>query len=168
MQGNAGDKGDPNAKDPIDRMSSRIQCVACFYPPTDFLNYSKTDDNVIGRGTLGDLAAPFDFHEFDPKTKTFVKVTDEARIIEIGKKISPVYYVNAESPPTLIAHGDADTRVPLHQAELIIEKLKAAGVDTKLIVKPGAKHGWPDQAKEMVLFADWFDAHLKKPATVTK
>jgi len=41
MQGLAGDKGDPNAKDPVDRASSRVQAVACFYPPTDFLNYGK-------------------------------------------------------------------------------------------------------------------------------
>lgn len=25
--------------------------------------------------------------------------------------------------------------------------------------------GWPDQAKDLVLVADWFDAHLKKPAS---
>ena len=39
MQGLAGKEGDPAAKDPVDRESSRVQAVACFYPPTDFLNY---------------------------------------------------------------------------------------------------------------------------------
>src|SRR5678816_3570618 len=39
--GTQGTKGDPNAKDPIDRESSEIQCVGCFFPPTDFLNYGK-------------------------------------------------------------------------------------------------------------------------------
>src|SRR6185436_3545028 len=34
-----GAKGDSAAKDPIDRESSEVQCVACFFPPTDFLNY---------------------------------------------------------------------------------------------------------------------------------
>lgn len=164
MQGNAGDKGNPDAKDPIDRVSSRVQCVACFYPPTDFLNYAKTDDIAIGRGVLGDLFAPFDFHDFDTKTKRFMPVTDEAKILEIGRKISPVYHVTADSPPTLIAHGDADTRVPLHQSELMIDKLKAAGVEAKLIIRPGEKHGWKDQNKETALFADWFDAHLKAAA----
>ena len=162
MQGNAGDKGDPNAKDPIDRVSSRVQCVACFFPPTDFLNYGKAGENAIGRGVLADLIAAFDFHEYDTKQKRFVSVTDEAKILEIGRKISPIYFVNAESPPTLIMHGDQDTRVPLQQSESIVEKLKAAGVEASLVVKPGQKHGWPNMYPDVVQFADWFDAHLKK------
>ena len=46
---------------------------------------------------------------------------------------------------------------------MLVEKLKAAGVEAKLVTKPGASHGWPDQAKDMVTIADWFDAHLGKP-----
>jgi acetyl esterase/lipase len=38
MLGTAGDTGNPNASDPVDRVSSRVQAVACFFPPTDFLN----------------------------------------------------------------------------------------------------------------------------------
>jgi hypothetical protein len=34
MQGTAGDDGDPKAKDPVDRVSSRVQAVVCFYLPT--------------------------------------------------------------------------------------------------------------------------------------
>jgi hypothetical protein len=30
-----------------------------------------------------------------------------------------------------------------------------------LIVKPGAAHGWPDMLQDIVLFGDWFDAHLR-------
>lgn len=33
MLGTAGSQGDPNAKDPVDRESSRVQAVACFFPP---------------------------------------------------------------------------------------------------------------------------------------
>ena len=41
MKGAAGTDGDPKAKDPVDRVSSRVQAVACFFPPTDFLNYGE-------------------------------------------------------------------------------------------------------------------------------
>ena len=34
MQATAGDLGNSNAKDPVDRASSRVQAVACFFPPT--------------------------------------------------------------------------------------------------------------------------------------
>lgn len=58
-------------------------------------------------------------------------------------------------------HGDADMLVSIQQAELIIEKLKSAGVDSKLVVKKGASYGWPDLLKDKTIIADWFDEHLK-------
>jgi acetyl esterase/lipase len=160
MLGTAGDKGNPDAKDPVDKTSSRVQAVACFFPPTDFLNYGKPGEDALGRGILKGFKAPFDFHEQDPNTKVYRPITDEARIIEIGRQISPVNHVSADDPPTLIMHGDADQLVPIQQAELIIEKLKSAGVDCKLVVKKGASHGWPDLVKDMTILADWFDEHL--------
>src|SRR4029079_7855977 len=131
------------AMDPVDRESSRVQAVACFFAPTDFLNYGKPGENAIGRGTLKNFRAPFDFAELDPKTHHFVLITDEAKIEEIGKEISPINHVSSDDPPTLIIHGDADKLVPMQQSQMIVEKLKAAGVKAKLIVKPGAAHGWP-------------------------
>jgi acetyl esterase/lipase len=160
MQGTAGDKGNPDAKDPIDKTSSRIQAVACFFPPTDFLNYGKPGENALGRGILQGFKPPFDFHEQDPNTKVFRPITDEARILEIGRQISPANHVSADDPPTLIIHGDADVLVPIQQAELIIDKLKQAGVESKLVVKKGGSHGWPDLLKDMTIIADWFDQHL--------
>ena len=148
MQGTAGDKGNPAASDPIDRESSRVQAVACFFPPTDFLNYGKTGENAIGRGVLKGFKPPFDFQEQDPETKVFRPITDEAKILELGRQISPVNHVSADDPPTLIIHGDADLLVPIQQAELILEKLKTAGVETKLVVKKGAAHGWSDIGKD--------------------
>ena len=50
--------------------------------------------------------------------------------------------------------------MPIQQAESIIEKLKEAGVEAKLVVKQGAGHGWPDLLKDMSIIADWFDQHL--------
>jgi len=50
--------------------------------------------------------------------------------------------------------------VPLQQAERMIDKLKAAKVPCKLVVKPGAGHGWAGMDKELTQFADWFDEHL--------
>src|SRR5262245_20146334 len=162
MQGTAGKEGDPKAKDPVERASSRVQAVACFFPPTDFLNYGKPGENALGRGILAGFKAPFDFHERDAKTGTFERITDEAKILKIGKQISPITHVSADTPPTLIIHGDEDKLVPIQQAETFVAKLKEAGVEAKLVVKPGAGHGWADLPKDMELLADWFDRHLKK------
>ncbi|HLN30148.1 MAG TPA: alpha/beta hydrolase [Gemmataceae bacterium] len=164
MQGMAGRDGDPKAPDPVNRVSSRVQAVACFFPPTDFLNYGKPGEVALGTGILKGFKAPFDFNELDKKTNSFVVITDQARRQEIGRQISPVYHVGKSSPPTLIIHGDADKLVPIQQAQLIIEKLKAASVPAELVVKPGAKHGWDGLVEDMPTIADWFDKYLKKPA----
>jgi acetyl esterase/lipase len=162
MQGTASKEGDPKSKDPVERVSSRVQAVACFFPPTDFLNYGEKGKIALGRGTLSNFKAPFDFRDFDPKTRSFVLITDEDRRQAIGKEISPIYHVTPDDAPTLIIHGDADKLVPIQQAETIIRKLKDAGVTAELVVKPGAGHGWPGMEKDMVTIADWFDRNLKK------
>jgi acetyl esterase/lipase len=162
MIGTAGDKGNKNAPDPIDRASSRVQAVACFFPPTDFLNYGKKGNVALGRGTLSGFRAPFDFHEFDKDTKSYVPITKEEKILAIGKDISPIYHVTPDDPPTLIIHGDADKLVPIQQAETIIAKFKDAGVPAELVVRKDAAHGWATLLKDINIFADWFDKHLKK------
>ncbi len=70
--------------------------------------------------------------------------------------------MTASSAPTLIVHGDADVLVPLQQAEAFVARLEEAGVAAKLVVKKGAGHGWAGLDKDVALFADWFDKHLRK------
>jgi acetyl esterase/lipase len=165
MQGTTGADGGPKAKDPVDRVSSKVQAVACYFPPTDFLNYGKPGEDAIGRGRLAKFAAPFDFREYDPNLTKYVTVTEEEKIRQIARKISPIYYVSATSAPALIIHGDADELVPIQQAETMVEKLKAAGVDAHLSVKHGGGHGWADTSKDSAQIVDWFDSHLKAGAT---
>ena len=166
MQGTAGDAGDPNAPDPVDRESSRVQAVACFFPPTDFLNYGQPGEISLGRGKLRAFRAPFDFDEMNDDPKYFVEIEDEAKLQEIGKQISPVNHASADDPPTLIIHGDADELVPIQQAQLMIDALNKAGVEAELVTRPGAGHGWATMGEDLNLFADWFDKHLppKEPA----
>ncbi len=108
MQGTAGDKGDPKAKDPIEQTSSRVQAVACFYPPTDFLNYGGKGKNAFAAdGVLAFLRAAVDVREMDGKTHMRERLSEEKQL-EMLKKISPITHANADTPPTLIIHGDVD------------------------------------------------------------
>jgi acetyl esterase/lipase len=160
MQGTAGVAGDPNASDEVDRESSRVAAVACFFPPTDFFNYGKPGEDALGRGILKGFRPPFDFEEVDGETKRFVEITDEAKLREIGEAISPVNHASSDDPPTLIIHGDADELVPIQQAEIMVAALEKAGVEAKLVTKPKAGHGWGDLPKDLETLADWFDEHL--------
>ncbi len=174
MIGTSGKEGDPKAKDPVDQASSRVQAVACWFPPTDFLNYGEQGRTAPAalEKELSMFKAPFDFTELvmdtPPFGKRFVLITDEKKRLEICKEISPVTHVSADDPPTLIIHGEADKLVPIQQSEVMLEKLKAAGVTAELIRRPGAGHGWAGIEKDLKLFADWFDRHLTRPATPAK
>ncbi len=160
MQGCAPKPGDPAAKDPVNKESSKVAAVACFFPPTDFLNYGKEGELAIGSGILVNFKAPFDFVELDKKTNSFVVVTDAAKRKEISRAISPITHVTKESAPTLILHGDKDFLVPIQQAETMIAKLKEAKVPCELVVRKGAAHGWTTIGDDMKLLADWFDKYL--------
>jgi len=162
MQGNAFKPAIPDAKDPLDRQSSRVAAVACFFPPTDFLNYGEPGNVALGGGTLKNFRPPFDFQEREKGTNKLVVIEDEERRKEIGKSISPITHVKKQSAPALIIHGDADKLVPIQQAEVIIARYKEVGVPCELVVKKGAQHGWGDIGKDVETLADWFDKHLAK------
>jgi acetyl esterase/lipase len=162
MLGTAGKSGDPKAPDPVERTSSRVQAVACFFPPTDFLNYGSEGKQAFTLdGTLAGFRTAVDVREFDKKTSRLERLTDEKRL-EMFRQISPVTHVTSDSAPTLIIHGDADTLVPIQQAKLFVARLEKAGVPARLVVKKGAGHGWGGMDKDAALLADWFDTYLKK------
>jgi acetyl esterase/lipase len=167
--GTAGDKGDPSAPDPVDRESSRVQAVACFFPPTDFLNYGGPGKEFIhATDHKPPFRASFDYRELDKSKMIWERITDEDRLRRIARDISPIYHISPDDPPTLILHGDKDALVPLQQSETFVARLKEAGVEAKLVVKPGGGHGWPGLLKDADKFVAWFDQHLKKPASSVK
>jgi acetyl esterase/lipase len=145
-----GKPGKTDAKDPIDRESSAVQAAACFFPPTDFLNYGKEGEDGVGVGILKGFKAAF-----GPKSETA-----EGRI-DLGKELSPIYSLTKETPPCLIIHGDADKLVPYQQAQVFVDKAKSLGVKAELINRPGKEHGWPKIEADVALLADWFDTHLR-------
>ena len=164
MQGFAPQPPKGDAPDPVDRTSSQVQAVACFFPPTDFLNYGKPGVNWLDLPKLEQFRAAFDFQELDPKSGVFLRVEQRSRIEELEKSVSPIYFITRDDPPTLIAHGDADVLVPLEQSQRVIDKLKDLGVPAELIVKKGGNHGWADGNVELEKFADWFDKYLASDA----
>jgi acetyl esterase/lipase len=165
MLGMAGKTGNPDAKDPVDRESSRVQAVACFFPPTDFLNWGVQGKELVHpTDHRPPFRASFDYRVLDEKNMLWERITDEKKLRQIAHDISPIYYITPDDPPTFIMHGDKDELVPLQQSESFIAKLKEAGVEGKLVVKKGGGHPWPDIAKDVDQLVEWFDGHLKKGA----
>jgi acetyl esterase/lipase len=163
MSGVAGDEGNPRSSDAVERTASRVQAVACFFPPSDFLNYGgKGKFAFTEDGTLADFRAAIDVREFDKHTKRLERISDKEKIKELCRRVSPLTHVSAAAAPTLIIHGDADKLTPLQQSEVMVAKLKEAGVPAELVVKRGRPHGWNNMDRDMSTILDWFDKHLKK------
>jgi acetyl esterase/lipase len=161
MLGMAGAEGDPAAEDPVDRASSRVQAVACLFPPTDFLNYGGEEKYAFDEGgLLMFLRGALDEREFNPRTFRLERIADE-KAQDLARQVSPISHVTPDDPPTLIVHGDADKLVPIQQAEVMVAKLKAAGVTAELVSREGRGHDFTDVDKDLAVMVDWFDKHLK-------
>ena len=145
-----GAPADAESKDPVERTSSAVQAAAVFYPPVDYLNWRHAGDDAVGVGPQSRWQPAF-----GPESATAAGRQD------LGRAMSSIYHITAETAPTLIIHGDSDPIVPLYQAERFMEVAKEHGVTAKLIVKEGGKHNWPDRHKDEVAFLDWFNQQLQ-------
>lgn len=79
---------------------------------------------------------------------------------------SPITLVHPAAPPFLLVHGDSDQLVPLQQSQLLHTGLQAAGVDSTLLVVPGADHiflGCEDVDGVVNATVDYLQANLSGP-----
>jgi acetyl esterase/lipase len=126
--------------------SSRVQCVVDLFGPTDFVhwdpNFNKPVYTMI-TNLLGGKAN---------------ENTAKARAA------SPLFYVDKNSAPLLIIHGDKDPLVPLNQSEAIVEAMKKAGAEAKLIVIKGGGHGGAgfETPENRKIIEEFFAKHLGK------
>lgn len=151
MQGARGGEGDPAAKDPVDRVSSRVQAVACFFPPTDFLNWGDPGRNVLAVENMKRFYPPFQ-----------ARTRESEELERASRFASPVTYLSSKMPPTLIIHGDKDALVPFQQAQLWDKRLEELGVPHRLVVREGQGHGWATMAQDITVLAEWIDQHVGK------
>jgi acetyl esterase/lipase len=62
---------------------------------------------------------------------------------------SPVNFVDGQSPPTIILHGDMDLLVDISQSQMLRDKLQTAGVTNEFETYQGYGHDiWPDAVME--------------------
>ncbi|MBB1286619.1 alpha/beta hydrolase [Flavisolibacter sp. BT320] len=61
---------------------------------------------------------------------------------ELYQTSSPINYISAQSPPTLILQGGADPLVAPSQSTALKTKLEAANVPVQMVLYPTEGHGW--------------------------
>lgn len=133
-------------------MSSRVQAVADYFGPTDFL---QMDPHSISDRLIHNAPdSPESKLVGGPITKHPDRVA----------RANPITYVTPDDPPFLIVHGDKDPLVPHHQSELLLAALQEAGVRAELHTVKGGEHGRGGEFGTPELFervAAFFDGILK-------
>jgi acetyl esterase/lipase len=79
-------------------------------------------------------------------------------------KSDVISFINKDTPPFLIVHGDRDKSVPIKQSEQLTEALKKAGVEVTMYTVQGGGHSGPEYFTDemMAMYLAFFDKHLKK------
>ncbi|HIM50327.1 MAG TPA: alpha/beta hydrolase [Acidobacteria bacterium] len=139
--GNASDNGDPSSEDPVLRVSSRVAAVVAYFPPVDLRPLARGASPDNG-GNRRFPALNFDVSE--------------------ASAVSPIVHVSSDDPPTLLIHGDADGLVPVSNSHDIYAAFQEHGVESKVIIIPGADHGFRGEDAQLATAAmvDWFVEHL--------
>jgi acetyl esterase/lipase len=111
------DAGDPDAADPIDRVSSRPDFMVLIYPVvslTEPFRHKGSRDNLLGS---------------DPNAALVENLSNE-------KQVTP------RTPPTFLVHTTQDTVVPVENSLLFYQALRKAGVPAELHVYARGEHGF--------------------------
>jgi acetyl esterase/lipase len=58
------------------------------------------------------------------------------------RALSPLYHINAQTPPTITFQGTMDRLVPMEQATMLDKALTKAGVAHELYLLPASDHGF--------------------------
>jgi len=82
-----------------------------------------------------------ELHGPNAKGYAVIWLGDQPNADELARRLSPINYVNKNTPPIITIHGDKDALVPYEQSVRLHKALDAAGVPNQLYTVPGANHG---------------------------
>jgi BD-FAE protein len=158
--------GYPGAEDPVERVSSKVQAVACISPPCDFLNWGSRGVTIFHHPTLEDnpiFIPAFDFRKQDTTNFKIVSISDTNEINKILWQVSPINYITPDDPPVSIIHGDHNDLVPFQQSEQLILKLQQNNIASQLKAMKSESHNtFPASDRELYqICVDWFNKYLK-------
>jgi acetyl esterase/lipase len=135
--------------------SDAVQCVCDIFGPKNFasvIEQAEKDKNVTNIFKFNTPSDPY-------SELIGANLSDK----EKTAAVSPITYVDKDSPPTLILHGTHDALVPYAQSEEFAEAMTKNGASVWLQKFPGAGHGGGSFSKPSVLrlMKNFFDKYLK-------
>ncbi len=149
MLGTASDEGIATSKDPVERVSDRVNAVVAYVAPTDL--------RVMAQDAPNRLPAYEQFPALEIDMKT-------------AEPDSPIVHVTPDDAPTLLLAGAKDELVPISHSRNIEAAFVKVNVTCKLIEFENAGHGFrgEDAQKATAAMVDWFVTHLATDKTASR
>jgi len=155
--------------------SSYVQAVADYFGPTDLLNMNldvttppgstidhdaptSPESRLIGFDGPGEGVGVLRANQDNPNPP----FPEKLALIRLANPIIPV---SLDDPPFYIAHGTADTSVPIAQSTKLAAALQNAGVAHTYNQVSGAGHGMPPSVDALVV-AFFVEQFLNGPPSV--
>jgi acetyl esterase/lipase len=107
--------------------SSAVQSIVSYFAASDLTT-------ILAQST------PFGLGVREPALKLLLGDLPDQKP-ELAKLASPVFHVDAKSPPLYILHGDRDPQMPINQAIQLWGVYKEKGLDVTFDPVHGAAHG---------------------------
>ncbi|MCO6497322.1 MAG: alpha/beta hydrolase [Chitinophagaceae bacterium] len=103
----------------------KVQAIVDFFGPTDMKVMYESPTNVLLQLVV-----------------LYVMGGTPDMLPDLYRESSPINYVDAQSPPTIILHGGTDQLVKPSQATALRDKLQEKGVTHEYVFYPNEGHGW--------------------------
>ena len=147
MLGLDSDTGKNDERDAVMQVDNSVAAVVAYFPPVAFREEESLPVGIVNNVAVEELLSRFPALNYDP---------------ELVPTVSPILFVDAKDPPTLLIHGDEDPLVDVTHSYAIKEKFEKEGVESELIVIPGGKHGFggEDAARASKARLEWFQRFL--------
>ena len=107
--------------------SSSVHAVVDWFGPTDFQSMDSCGSEMV--------------HDAPDSPESFLIRGPIQENDDLCALANPISYIDADDPPFLIFHGDADPLVPHCQSEMLFQGLQEAGVPSRYVLVPQAAHG---------------------------
>jgi acetyl esterase/lipase len=139
--GTTADADPPPDDDPLKGVSSRVQAVVAYVPPTDLrIMVWEAEDHL---------------HAYDRFPALELSVEEAAQY-------SPLVFVTPDDAPTLLIAGEKDELVPVEHSHKIMAAFQEHAVPAELALFPESGHGLiePDRQAAMKQQVAWFEKYL--------
>ena len=128
-------------------LASCLGTIDGFDNSTDNLNISAIPNAMVLYNPLSDFTTSVFINQIiggaalDKKTTPESLIPTEAQI-SLAKKLSPLYNVRKNQPPTLVLHGTEDKVILPEQSIQFVQAMKKVGNHCQLILLPNTTHAF--------------------------